>query len=59
VHRGGKVPAIALSAYTRIDDRMAAQDAGFNAFVAKPAAPSDLLATIGRLLGEPEPSSRA
>ena len=59
VDRGGRVPAIALSAYTRIAERVAAEAAGFNAFVAKPAAPTDLLATIGRLLGIPEPSSGA
>ena len=48
--RGGRVPAVALSAYTRNEDRQAALSAGFNAFVAKPAAPADLLMTIERTL---------
>jgi CheY-like chemotaxis protein len=47
---GGTVPLIALSAYTRAEDRAAALTAGFDAFVAKPATPGDLLAAIGELL---------
>ncbi len=50
VERGGLVPAVALSAYARAEDREAALAAGFDAFVAKPAAPADLLATIVRTL---------
>jgi CheY-like chemotaxis protein len=44
------VPAIALSAYTRIEDREAARAAGFTHFIGKPAAPQDLLAAVDRLL---------
>jgi signal transduction histidine kinase/ActR/RegA family two-component response regulator len=44
--RGANVPAIALSAYTRAEDRAAALAAGFDAFVAKPAAPADLFSAI-------------
>jgi len=44
--RGGRVPGVALSAYTRAEDRAAALAAGFDAFVAKPAVPAVLLATI-------------
>jgi signal transduction histidine kinase/CheY-like chemotaxis protein len=44
------VPAIALSAYTRIDDREAAKAAGFTHFIGKPAAPQELLAAVDRLL---------
>ena len=44
------VPAIALSAYTRAEDRAAALSAGFDEFVAKPAAPADLFAAIGGVL---------
>jgi signal transduction histidine kinase/ActR/RegA family two-component response regulator len=47
----GSVPAIALSAYTRSDDRMLAQAAGFSEFIGKPASPEDLLSAVERLLG--------
>src|SRR3954467_2113102 len=48
--QGGEVPALALSAYTRAEDRSAALDAGFDAFVAKPTTSTDLLAAIGGVL---------
>lgn len=48
--RGGKVPGVALSAYTRTEDRAAALAAGFEAFVPKPAVPAVLLATIDHVL---------
>ena len=48
--RGGRVPAVALSAYARAEDRAAALAAGFDAFVAKPAVPDDLLAKIHETL---------
>jgi signal transduction histidine kinase/ActR/RegA family two-component response regulator len=40
------VPAIALSAYTRAEDRLAARDAGFTSFVAKPATPQQILRAL-------------
>jgi CheY-like chemotaxis protein/two-component sensor histidine kinase len=43
------IPAIALTAYARSDDRMRALRAGFHAHVAKPAEPAELLATIASL----------
>jgi CheY-like chemotaxis protein len=46
----GTVPAIALSAYTRAQDRDAARAAGFTAFIGKPADPQDLLAAVRSLL---------
>jgi signal transduction histidine kinase/ActR/RegA family two-component response regulator len=52
-HRGGRVPGVALSAYTRAEDRAAALAAGFDAFVAKPAVPAVLLATIQAALRDP------
>jgi CheY-like chemotaxis protein/two-component sensor histidine kinase len=48
--RGGKVRGVALSAYTRAEDRAAALAAGFDAFVAKPAVPAVLLSTISDTL---------
>jgi signal transduction histidine kinase/CheY-like chemotaxis protein len=46
----GAVPAIALSAYTRAEDRAAAREAGFTHFVGKPATPDVLLRAVERLL---------
>ncbi|MCA1649705.1 MAG: hybrid sensor histidine kinase/response regulator [Acidobacteria bacterium] len=46
----GGIPSIALSAYTRAEDRAAARDAGFSAFVAKPASPQELLRMVDRLV---------
>jgi signal transduction histidine kinase/ActR/RegA family two-component response regulator len=57
--RGGRVPAIALSAYARAEDRAAALAAGFDAFIAKPAAPGDLLATIDDTLRGAHPREAA
>ena len=45
-----RVPALALSAYTRPEDREATRSAGFTAFLGKPAAPQDVLRVVERLL---------
>jgi ATP-binding cassette subfamily B protein len=50
---GDRMPAIALTGYAQAEDRMRALVAGFQAHLAKPALPQELLATIGRLLGAP------
>ena len=44
------IPAIALSAYTRAEDRDAAHAAGFDRFVGKPALPQNLLLAVDDLL---------
>jgi CheY-like chemotaxis protein len=49
--RGGKLPAIALTAFARSDDRMRALHAGFFVHLAKPIEPSELVATIASVLG--------
>ena len=49
-HRGGTVPSIALSAYARAEDKRAAIAAGFDAYLTKPALPSDVLHAVDRLL---------
>ena len=54
--QGGMVPAVALSAYTRAEDRAASLAAGFDAFIAKPATPSALLSAIADVLERPRPS---
>ncbi|HEY6189500.1 MAG TPA: PAS domain S-box protein [Pyrinomonadaceae bacterium] len=48
---GGKIPAIALTAYAREEDRMRALLAGFQVHVAKPVNPTELIAVIGGLAG--------
>lgn len=47
-----RVPSIALSAYTRNEDRRAAKDAGFTTFIAKPASPHDILIAVQSLVGD-------
>lgn len=49
--RGGRVPAIALSAYTRAVDRTTALTAGFHSHVPKPVDAPELLAVIVSLVG--------
>lgn len=44
------LPAIALTAYTRGEDRKQALHAGFDAFLSKPVDPSELLSTLDRLV---------
>lgn len=49
--QGGHLPAIALTAFARSEDRTRALRAGFIAHVAKPVEPSELMATIASLMG--------
>jgi CheY-like chemotaxis protein len=44
---GGNMPAIALSAYTRSEDRERALAAGFQLHLAKPIAPAELVSALG------------
>lgn len=48
---GGKTPAIALTAFARSEDRTRALLAGYQAHVAKPIEPQELIVTIGSLTG--------
>ena len=50
---GKQTPAVALTAYARVEDRMRALSAGFNMFVPKPVEPDELIAVIANLL-EPD-----
>jgi PAS domain S-box-containing protein len=50
--RGGNIPAIALSAYTRTEDRLRALAAGFQLHLSKPIDPADLIAALARLMGQ-------
>ena len=47
--KGGKTPAVALTAFARSEDRTRALLAGFDMHLAKPVEPSELCAVIARL----------
>ena len=47
--QGGRIPAIALTAYARIEDRVRALTAGFQVHVPKPVDPVELVAVIASL----------
>ena len=49
--RGGKVPAIALTAFARSDDRIRTLRAGFLVHMSKPVDPSELVATVASVAG--------
>ncbi len=49
---GGAIPAIALTAFTRQDDRQKAMQAGFNDYLAKPVEPGSLVAHIAQVVGQ-------
>ncbi|MEP6655710.1 MAG: ATP-binding protein [Betaproteobacteria bacterium] len=49
--KGGKLPAIALTAFARSEDRTRALRAGFRVHVSKPVEPSELVATIASVVG--------
>jgi CheY-like chemotaxis protein len=48
--RGGKIPAIALTAYARIEDRLRALRAGYQMHVPKPVELAELVAVITSLV---------
>ena len=47
--KGGKTPAVALTAFARSEDRTRAMLAGFDMHIAKPVEPNELHAVIARL----------
>ena len=49
--RGGRVPAIALTAFARSEDRTRALHHGFRVHLAKPVDPAELIATVGSVTG--------
>lgn len=48
---GGFVPAVALTAYARSEDRMKALAAGFQMHVPKPVEPAELVTVLGSVTG--------
>lgn len=48
---GNRVPAVALTAFARTEDRFQALQAGYNMHVPKPVEPAELALVISRLVG--------
>ena len=48
---GGKTPAVAVSAYSRSENRVRSLRAGFHMHVSKPVEPSELIAIVASLAG--------
>jgi CheY-like chemotaxis protein len=46
-----EVPAAALTAYARSDDRISAVASGFQRHLAKPVNPTELVVAVGLLIG--------
>jgi len=47
--RGGNIPAVALTANARVEDRVRALKAGFQMYMPKPVVPNDLVAVVANL----------
>jgi signal transduction histidine kinase len=48
---GGRIPAVALTAYGRTEDRTKALSAGFHTHVGKPVEPSQLVSVVASVMG--------
>lgn len=51
---GGRIPALALTAYAKLEDRERALSAGYQQHLAKPIEPAELAATVATLAGRTE-----
>jgi signal transduction histidine kinase/ActR/RegA family two-component response regulator len=51
--RGGKTPAVAVTAYARVEDRMKILSAGYQMHVPKPVEPAELVTIVASLAGRP------
>ena len=49
--QGGSIPAAALTAYARVEDRMRVLRAGFQIHLPKPVEPAELIAVVANLSG--------
>jgi CheY-like chemotaxis protein len=54
--KGGRVPAVALTAYARSDDRFRALASGFQMHIAKPVEVGELLAVVANLAKQVTPA---
>jgi PAS domain S-box-containing protein len=60
VEQGGGIPAVALTAFARAEDRRRALLSGFQMHLAKPVEPSELVAVVANVVGRiggPEPAN--
>jgi signal transduction histidine kinase/CheY-like chemotaxis protein len=48
--RGGLLPAVALTAFARSEDRLRALEAGFSSHISKPVEPNELIDVVGSLV---------
>jgi PAS domain S-box-containing protein len=55
---GGSIPAIALTAYARFEDRVKAIAAGFQMHVAKPVEPIELITMVAAAVGRNFPAAK-
>jgi hypothetical protein len=53
---GGRTPAVALTAYSRAEDRMRALLSGYQMHLPKPIQPQELVATLALLTGRHAPA---
>jgi hypothetical protein len=51
VPKGGKTPALALTAYGRVEDRLRTLSAGYNMHASKPVDPAELGVIVASLAG--------
>ncbi len=56
VEHGRDTPLIALSAFTRSQDKARAKQAGFSEYLTKPVVPSELIAVLARFSAAPQPA---
>jgi CheY-like chemotaxis protein len=48
---GGSIPAVALTAYAREEDRIHALHSGFQIHLSKPISPNELISIVAHLAG--------
>ena len=48
--QGGQIPAVALTAYAREEDRIRSLSSGYQAHLTKPVSSNELVATIAHLV---------
>lgn len=51
LEQGGRVPAIALTAYARVEDRLRSLSAGYQMHISKPVEPAKLATIVAHLTG--------
>ena len=56
--RGGRIPAAALTAYARAEDRVRALRSGFQMHVPKPVEPAELITVVANLVGRISPHGK-